>query len=533
MVLKGEFPMNKLTNINLASDEVVAKMRGMDRHPVLRVLAICALCLITSSCAVQPGQQIPAFLPMADSVALTEPLDIDGVWRVNTIDKRIRIEGGRAYAVDDWLHLFTLHVMPNMVVIRNIQPDGMGGYTGEDLPLMGKWQAKPAADGALDIFVAGALGPASYRLLPVELDSPGLDDGDEYPDDEGYPDDGNVGDDGDYVDEDIPDEEPAPAPGIAPIGVGQIVGNTVAELGKNCYEDFKPMGGAMLKYLACQAGLGNINALNQFLLANKVDDAKNILAARACMNEFNNLVNTVRQKGFKSLSLGVSGELGAIIGGSGEAFIASNLDLSSPTIYGSLGAGVGSQVGGGVNGVVSVYYDSANKLSGKGKSFSVSLKAFGGAGGAVGISSGPSPRCESFSATAGAGAEVNAGSVSATRTFKLVRIPKPDFSAGCKDVSVKATNRTGKEIKIIDVDFYDYINKRWRSKIIRNQKVSIGKTWSKKLRLQKVGGDKTKIRVQYRVRDRRGLLKNWSDVLSRETGSKVCSAGITFSTVIK
>ena len=509
--------MSKLTNIKLANDGAVAKTRGTDRHPVLRVLAICALCLITSSCAVQPGQQIPAFLPMADSVAPTEPLDIDGVWWVNTIDKRIRIESGRAYAVDDWLHLFTLHVMPNMVVIRNIQSDGMGGYTGEDLPLMGKWQAKPAADGALDVVVAGALGPASYRLLPVELDSPGFEDGDEYPDDEGYPEDDDTGD------------EPPEYDGEPPI----VVGNTVTELGKNCYEDFKPMGGAMLKYLACQAGLGNINALNQVLLANKVDDAKGILAAKACMNEFNNLVNTVQHKGFKSLSLGVSGELGAIIGGSGEAFIASNLDLSSPTIYGSLGAGIGSQVGGGVNGVVSVYYDRADKLSGKGKSFSVSLKALGGAGGAVGLSSGSSPRCESFSATAGAGAEVNAGSVSATRTFKLVRIPKPDFSAGCKDVSVKATNRTGKEIKIIDVDFYDYINKRWRSKIIRNQKVKNGKTWSKKLRLQKVGGDKTKVRVQYRVRDRRGLFNNWSDVLNRETGSKVCRAGMTFSTDLK
>lgn len=518
--------MNKLTSIKLGKGKSVVHLHETVHQRLLYLLAICALTLISSSCAVQPGKQIPAFLPMADNVPRSQSLDIDGVWRINTIGKRIRIEDGRAYAVDDWLHLFTLHVMPNMVVIRNIQSDGMGGYSGEDLPLMGRWQAKLANDGALDVSVAGAMGPASYRLLPVESDSPGFDDS-------GDDDDGAPIDDEDYVDEDTPDKEPAPTPGIAPIGVGRIVGNTVAELGKNCYEDFKPMGGAMLKYLACQAGLGNINALNQILLANKVEDAKNILAAQACMNEFNDLVRTVSRKGFKSLSLGVSGELGAIIGGSGEAFIASNLDLGSPTIYGSLGAGIGSQVGGGVNGVVSVYYDKANKLSGKGKSFAVSLKAVGGAGGAVGISSGSSPRCESFSATAGAGAEVNAGSVSATRTFKLVRIPKPDFSAACKDVKVKAVNRTGKEIKIIDVDFYDYINKRWRSKIIRNQKVSNGKTWSKKLRLQKVGGDKTKVKVQYRVRDNHGLFNKWSEVKDKVTGAKTCKAGTTFSTELR
>lgn len=486
-------------------------------HSIVQCLAIVALCLLTSACAVQPGQQMPAFLPMADSVPRSETLDIDGVWRVNTIGKRIRIEGGRAYAVDDWLHLFTLHVQPNMVVIKNIQEDGMGGYTGEDLPLMGKWQAKPAADGGLDVFVAGALGPASYRLLPVETaDAPGFDDGNEegeYPDDD-YPDDGGI------------DEEP-PSYGEAP---PPSIGKTVADIGKNCYRDFEPMGKSMLKYLGCQAGLGNVNALKQILLAKRVDDAKDILAAKACYSEFTNLVDTVRRKGFQSLSLGVSGELAAIIGGSGEAFIASNLDLSSPTIYGSLGAGLGTQAGGSLNGVVSVFYDRADTLSGGGKSFAVSLKALGGAGGAVGLSSGSSPRCESFSASAGGGAEVNAGSVSLTKTFKLVRIPRPDFTAACKDVSVRAVNRSGKEIKIIDVDFYDYVNKRWRSKVVKNQKVAKGKTWSKKLRLQKVGGDKTKLKIQYRVKTGGGLFNKWSEVINRETGSQTCQSGTTFTT---
>lgn len=510
--------MNETTNSFHRNAQSVMKDPGIYRLPMLKLLAIFSLCLITASCAVQPGQHIPAFLPMADSVPANESTsDIDGVWRVSTIGKNIRIDSGRAYAIDGWLHLFTLEVQPNMVVIKNIRPDGMGGYTGEDLPLMGKWQAKLAADGALDVHVAGAMGPASYRLLPISPDTPIFDPGDD--------------DDGDQpVDEPYP---PAPPTAISPINGGQVIGGTVTQIGKNCYRDFEPMGKAMLKYRACQMGLGNLNALKKALLARKVDDAKGILAATACLNEFNNLVDTVRRKGFKSLSLGVSGELGAIVGGSGEAFIATNLDLSHPTIYGSVGAGIGSQVGGSVNGVVSTYYASADQLSGKGKSFSVSLKALGGAGGAVGLSSGSSPRCESFSATAGAGAEVNAGSVSATRTFKLLRLPKPDFTAACKDVSVRATNRTGKEIKIIDVDFYDYINQRWRSKIIKNKKVANGRTWVKKLRLQKVGGDKTKLRVQYRVNERSGLFNKWSKVKNRITGSKTCRAGITFSTDIR
>ncbi len=488
-------------------------------NPLTRLLAVFSLCLIASSCAVTP-----ALLPTADSVPASEPTAIDGVWRLSVNNARVRIQGGRAYAVDSWQHL-TFMIYPNMVVTKDIKPDGMGGYSGYDLVLLGNWHAKPAADGALDVHIASVV-PVALRLLPVELDNPdGYDDGEDYGDDETYPDEEQV--------DDEPRRRPVPPPVISPIDGARLVGragNTVAQIGRNCYNDFKPMGSAMLKYQACQMGLGNLNALKKALTSQNVEDAKGILAAKGCLNELNNLVRTVRAKGFRSLSLGVAGELGAIIGGSGEAFIASNLDLSSSTIYGSLGAGIGSQVGASLNGVVSVYYDKADKLSGKGKSFSVSLKALGGAGGAVGLSSGRSPRCESFSATAGAGAEVNAGSVSTTRTFKLVRIPKPDFSAACKDVSVRATNRTGREIKIIDVDFYDYVNKRWRSKVTRNEKIAKGKAWTKTLRLQKVGGDKTKLRVQYRVKEGKGLFNKWSGVKNRTTGAKTCNTGTKFTT---
>ena len=107
--------------------------------------------------------------------------------------------------------------------------------------------------------------------MPVEIDSPGFDDdsGDDV-----YPDEGGI-------DEEPPSYDEAPPPSI---------GKTVTDIGKNYYRDFEPMGKAMLKYLGCQAGLGNINALNQFLLAKRVDDAKDILAAKACYNEFSKLV---------------------------------------------------------------------------------------------------------------------------------------------------------------------------------------------------------------------------------------------------
>lgn len=114
--------------------------------------------------------QIPAFLPLSTDVPMTEKLPIDGEWMVSTIRKRIRIEGGRAYALDPWLHLFVLKIEPLMVVLQDFKRTGPGQYTAYDLPLMGNLTAAMQPDGSLKVSVAGTLGPASYSLIPVRMD---------------------------------------------------------------------------------------------------------------------------------------------------------------------------------------------------------------------------------------------------------------------------------------------------------------------------------------------------------------------------
>jgi len=116
--------------------------------------------------------QIPAFLPTVDNVAATKPMPLDGTWLITSIGKKVRIESGRAYAVDGWLHLFTLKIQPGMVVIKNIAPTAAGQYSGDDLPLLGKWNAKVQANRSLAVTVAGTLGPVNYTMTPVQLDKP-------------------------------------------------------------------------------------------------------------------------------------------------------------------------------------------------------------------------------------------------------------------------------------------------------------------------------------------------------------------------
>ncbi len=111
--------------------------------------------------------QMNAFLPNKAAVAAGERMDIDGVYTISTIGKSIRIDRGRAYAVDPWLHMLTLKVEPNMVVMRNIQMTGRGQYVGDDLPLMGKAKMTVSPEGAINVTVAGMVGPVNYALIPA------------------------------------------------------------------------------------------------------------------------------------------------------------------------------------------------------------------------------------------------------------------------------------------------------------------------------------------------------------------------------
>lgn len=116
--------------------------------------------------------QVNAFLPDRADVPQTGPSPIDGVWTVSTIHRRIRIDRGRGYAVDPWLHLFVLKVQPGMVVLRNFRRVGPGKYVADDLPLQGPATMQLQPDGNISVTVKGALGPAYYSLIQTAADDP-------------------------------------------------------------------------------------------------------------------------------------------------------------------------------------------------------------------------------------------------------------------------------------------------------------------------------------------------------------------------
>lgn len=113
--------------------------------------------------------EVAAFLPKIVDVKPAEPMAIDGIWSISSLDKKVRVDRGRIYAIEGWKHLLVLKIKPGMVVIRDIkEQDDVGFYVGKDLPLQGEWLATLTSDRLLDIKV----GKVNYQMIPQQLDDP-------------------------------------------------------------------------------------------------------------------------------------------------------------------------------------------------------------------------------------------------------------------------------------------------------------------------------------------------------------------------
>lgn len=113
-----------------------------------------------------------AALPNRYAVDLAEPLAIDGVWRISTNNKRLRIERGRAFAVDGWNHVLLFKVKPDQVTTINLRQAEPGRWLGRDILLNGDTELTLREDGDLDVTVKTFPFPAKFKLLREGLDNP-------------------------------------------------------------------------------------------------------------------------------------------------------------------------------------------------------------------------------------------------------------------------------------------------------------------------------------------------------------------------
>ncbi len=113
---------------------------------------------------------IDGFLPYQHDVAEQDALPIDGIWKISTIGKRIRIRKGRAYAVDGWTHALVLKILPEMVVLRDMKRVAPGKYEAADLPLAASADMELRANGSILVTAKSFPFPVKYTLLRETLD---------------------------------------------------------------------------------------------------------------------------------------------------------------------------------------------------------------------------------------------------------------------------------------------------------------------------------------------------------------------------
>ncbi|PZD73983.1 hypothetical protein C1752_01874 [Acaryochloris thomasi RCC1774] len=106
------------------------------------------------------------------------------------------------------------------------------------------------------------------------------------------------------------------------------------------------------------------------------------------------------------------------------------------------------------------------------------------------------------------------------------------FRKSCKDAYLKVQNDTSQKIKVIDLDYWDEKDDKWRSEPVPNEVIPSGQPWQEIRNLEKVNKDDTKIRVKYRTLTNKG---KWSwKVSKKESGTLVkCTQGQQYTITLR
>ncbi len=115
--------------------------------------------------------QQPADLQDYTEVTPSEPTVIDGVWRLQELNRRILIEQGHAIAMDEWTHAFLWQVQRGMVTSTDIRQTGPGAFAAYDALLRRPMFWKLQKDGTIRASGKGWLAP-TFTLLPIEPSHP-------------------------------------------------------------------------------------------------------------------------------------------------------------------------------------------------------------------------------------------------------------------------------------------------------------------------------------------------------------------------
>jgi hypothetical protein len=235
------------------------------------------------------------------------------------------------------------------------------------------------------------------------------------------------------------------------------------------------------------------------------------------------------QTRFRSYTVGLGASLAAVVGAGADAGWAFDLERNvGPRFYTAGMAGVGIQLMGGADILINLSVDEVkpgvSKYSGSITSLDV------GTGVGVGFITERSKRML-YAPFKGIEVAIGVGGVGGSIGSKY-SIRQRLWRKACKNVTVRFTNMSGDEIKIIDLDYRDQLKSKWRSEPTPNKVIKHGQTWSTKRWFGKVGDERTQFKVKFRRRKRSGFSK-WEKITEYRFPVVRCRNDHTYSAAMR
>ncbi len=114
-------------------------------------------------------------------------------------------------------------------------------------------------------------------------------------------------------------------------------------------------------------------------------------------------------------------------------------------------------------------------------------------------------------------------------------MPAQAEAKSCRKVHLEVNNRTGKTIKVIDLDYWDTESEKWRSEPVRNEVIKNKRAWQETRNLEHVHNQRVKVRVEYRMAKWNKFLKRttWSKKKRYIAPAKKCTKRADFSMTIR
>ena len=135
-------------------------------------LTLYKLLLLTGLVFLQGCAPKTATLPKLDATPAKAALPYDGTWLIAGVNKKIRIDSGRAFALDSWNHWGSI-IEPEMVLLTSMRVTEPGVIKASDLSYSASpWEGRLSEDGNLAVTIQSKPWPVTYSLVPLDLDYP-------------------------------------------------------------------------------------------------------------------------------------------------------------------------------------------------------------------------------------------------------------------------------------------------------------------------------------------------------------------------